>query len=111
MKPSITSVTLSITLSDKEFGKGEECFMSVKGEYPEAGIPLTEIDQVMNDGLDMYFGVWKTILANRFVNKVINAVTLKDNLDSAEKRLHNVKKFLNKPVEEINEQPEPEPAT
>ena len=69
IKPVITGVTVSVDFADKEYGNGSGSFANMQARYPEAGLPLEQVDQCMLDGLDLYFNCWKTIWARRFCSK------------------------------------------
>jgi hypothetical protein len=95
-KPYITSLTLSAEISDKEYGNGTKAFMNLSGRWPEPGKPIAEIDDVIDEGLDLYFAAWKTMLASRYSTGAIDGKTLKEHLSAAEGRLVKVREFLRK---------------
>jgi hypothetical protein len=95
-KPYITSLTLSAEISDKEYGNGTKAFMNLSGRWPEPGKPIEEIDDVVQEGLDLYFAAWKTMLASRYSTGAIDGKTLKEHLSAAETRLARVREFIRK---------------
>ena len=58
----IQTVTISLEVSDKEYGNGTSRFINLKGRYQEGGIPLEGIAEVMDDSLDMFLAAWKSLL-------------------------------------------------
>jgi hypothetical protein len=104
MKPIvIESVTVSVTLCDKDYGKGSDSFFSLKGNFPD-GLPISQLDQTMDKGLDMYFAAWKTLLASRYVSGVIDGKQFKDTLAAAETRIDRIRKYIVKVDDEQQQQ-------
>ena len=58
-KPEIVGITVSIEISNKNYGNGTASFMNLQGKYPD---PAT-LDDVLVDGLEMYFSAWRSLLA------------------------------------------------
>ena len=99
MALAITGITISAEFSDKEYGNGSGNFMNISAKAPD--VPLESIDDVISDGLDMYFAAWKTLLATRFATGIIKADELKQRISDSEQRLASVRKFLrNHPTRE-----------
>lgn len=94
MALAITGITISAEFADKEYGKGSGNFMNISAKAPEQGIPLEGIDEVIDNGLDLYFAAWKTLLGTRFATGIINAQAFKQTLADSQKRLDMVRKFL-----------------
>lgn len=97
--PHIKEITVSVTIADKEYGNGTEAFHCLKADYPN-GVPVTEIDDVISHGLDMYFSSWKTLMGARWATGKINNEEFKDVLTKVELRLEKVRKFLRKEITE-----------
>jgi hypothetical protein len=94
MKPIITGVTVSVDIGDKDYGKGESCFMNIQGRYPDSGQPIEEIIDVITDGLDMYFAAWRALLAGRFATGKITSEEFKDTLAAVTLRVDKTRKYL-----------------
>lgn len=71
--------------------------MSAKVPSPE-GVLLENIDDVIVDGLDMYFACWQTLLASRYATGVINADEFNKRLEASQKRLKQIRKYYKKEV-------------
>lgn len=93
--PVITGLTVSVDVSDKNYGTGPASFMNLQGRYPD---PAT-LDQVLVDGLDMYFAAFKSLLASRYATGVIAGPEFKKTLEAAEIKLAKVRTFLLKEQE------------
>jgi hypothetical protein len=97
MSIEITGVTVSVEFGfDQDFGRGTKSFANVSGKYPDHGKPLSSVDEVIEDGIDMYFAAWKTVLASRFTTGVINREEFTRILASSTLRLDKIKRFLKK---------------
>jgi hypothetical protein len=92
MPTQITDVTVSVTIADKEYGKGTDGFISVKGRYPD---PST-LEEVLTDGLDMYFAAWKSLLASRYATGTMSGPDFKESLTKTETKYQKVRVFLAK---------------
>jgi hypothetical protein len=104
MKPMIAGLTISIDIGDKEYGKGQSCFMNLQGKYPEPGQPLDELMDVVDDGLEMYFAAWKTLLAGRFATGQITKDQF-NNLATVARRVKKIQEFLKAPSNGESETP------
>jgi hypothetical protein len=94
---AVVGITVSVDFGDKEYGKGLGSFMNVSAKVPDPdGIPLEQLDDVISNGLDLYFAAWKTLLGTRFATGVIDAATFKQTLQNSELRLDKVRKYLRK---------------
>ena len=53
----VNAVTVSCSFSDKEYGKGSEYFQNVSSRVPldHQGIPLEELNSVVDESLEMFF--------------------------------------------------------
>ena len=91
--PRVKEVTVSISFSNKEYGSGTEDFACLKGEYSE-GIPLENLLDVVDHGLDLYMASWKTVLAKRFMVGDLRAEPFKQTLEQCTQRLEMVRKYL-----------------
>lgn len=99
-KPSISAVTVSVDFGDKEYGNGSNSFMNISARFPEPGVPLEELDDVIDQGLDMYFAAWKTMLGSRYATGILAPADFKAMLEATTKRIALVRKHLRKPINE-----------
>lgn len=95
-KPVITGITVSIDIANKEFGNGSASFMNIQGKYPD---PAT-LDDVLVDGLDMYFAAFKSLLASRYATGLLSGPEFKDIGTKAEAKYGKIKVFLMKEQEQ-----------
>lgn len=101
IKPSISGVTVSVEFGfEGDYGKGTKAFTSLQARYPEAGAPIEEIDDVVDQGLDLYFAAWKTLLASRYASGILAPADFKTMLDATTKRIELVRRHLRKPINE-----------
>ena len=99
MALAITGITISAEFSDKEYGNGSGNFMNISAKAPD--VPLDQIDDVILDGLDLYFAAWRTLLAGRFATGIIKADELKQRMSDTAQRVDSVRKYLrNHPTRE-----------
>jgi hypothetical protein len=98
-KPAIFGTTISIEFGDKEYGNGSQAYMNLQGRYPEPGKPIDELDDVIIDGLDMYFAAWKSLLAGRYASGVIDGKTFKEQLAATTAKFEKVRNFLKREAE------------
>lgn len=94
-KPDIVGVTVSVDISDKSYGNGKQSFMNIQGRYPNPAL----LEDVLVDGLSMYFAAWESLMAARYAIGDMKASELKQALDEAKERLARVRKFLLKDVQ------------
>lgn len=64
---SIHGLTLSVDIGDKSFGNGQGRFISLSAKVPEGeeGIPLSDSESLISDGLELYFTAWQTLMQAR----------------------------------------------
>jgi hypothetical protein len=98
-KPEIIGVTVSVNLSDKNYGSGSESFISLQGRYPDPTI----LKDVLFDGIDMYFSAWESLLASRYATGAGTALEFKKALEDAKIRLSKVRAFLQKEEQQVLE--------
>lgn len=99
MALTVTGITISADFGDKEYGKGSESFMNMSARVGGTeGVPLSELDSVIVDGLDMYFACWQTLLASRYAAGVIKAEEFNLRLEATQKRLKMIRQFYKKEV-------------
>jgi hypothetical protein len=91
---TIQTVTISLEVADKEFGNGMSRFVNLKGRYQDGGIPLEEMGTAVEDSLDMFLGAWKSLLAAKFSQGIINGQTLKEKIENAMVQTDKVKAYL-----------------
>ena len=90
-KPVVTGITVSVNIGEKNYGTGSESFLSLQGKYPDPGAVL---DTTIEDGLDMYFQAWKSLIAGKYATGTLGGTEFKDMLAKAEIRLNKVRHFL-----------------
>ena len=92
----VTGVTISVDASEKEYGKGEARFMSLKGTYRGEGVPLADIDAVVQDSLDMFLAAWRSLLFAKYAQGGMKGTDLKAVLDRAAEKTDKVRAYLRK---------------
>ena len=92
--PVITGITVSVSFSDKEYGKGSENFMNASAKWGEDAPTFEELDKVIDSGLELYFTAWKTMMGTRFATGTIDAEQFKTTLQNSELRMEMVHKYL-----------------
>lgn len=95
-KPTIQGITLSVDISDKDYGNGTKAFTSIQAKYPDEGKPMEELGDVLLDGVDLYLTAWSTLLAGRFSTGKITSEEFKDTLNKVTLRVDKTKKYLSK---------------
>lgn len=90
----IQTVTISLEVADKEFGNGMSRFVNLRGKYEDGGIPLKDIGEAVDDSLDMFLAAWKSLLAAKFAQGIINGQTLKEKIENTMKQTEKVKAYL-----------------
>ena len=91
-KPEIVGVTVSLDISEKSYGNGSQSFMNIQGRYPNPAI----LEEVIEDGLNMYFAAWQSLLASRYATGVMLGPEFKKAIEDGKIRLEKVRKFLGK---------------
>ena len=95
-------MTISISVSDKDFGKGSDYFCNLTAKTPEeAPIPLEKMSEVLDQGARMYFTTFQTILAGRFATGNLSGTEFKELWAKSEQRIEKVLKFLTPETEEV----------
>lgn len=94
MALAITGITISAEFSDKEYGNGSGNFMNISAKAPD--LPLDQINEVISDGLDLYFAAWSTLLGTRFATGIIPAAEFKQRMADTQQRIEMVRKYLRK---------------
>ena len=90
----INGVTVSVSFSDKEYGKGQEFFQNISAKTPDAGIPMEELSDVVDQSLDLFFAAWKAVLTNRVVVGSLKGPEYKTALNKAELRIEKIRRYL-----------------
>jgi hypothetical protein len=106
----VQTVTISLEVSDKEYGNGTSRFINLKGRYQEGGIPLEEIAEVMDDSLDMFLAAWKSLLAAKFSQGIIAGAALKEKIDNAITQTAKVKAYLRRKEDGTGPNPAEQPS-
>ncbi len=107
---TIQTVTISLEVADKEFGNGMSRFVNLKGRYQDGGIPLEEMGVVVEDSLDMFLGAWKSLLAAKFSQGIINGQVLKDKIEGALTQTAKVKAYLRRKEDGTGPNPTEQPS-
>jgi len=97
MALTVTGITISAEFADKEYGNGQESFMNMSAKCP-APVPIENLDEVIVDGLDMYFACWQTLLASRYATGQIKADEFNKRLEATQQRLKMIRKFYKKEI-------------
>src|SRR6202453_5078870 len=96
----ISGVTVSVSFSDKEYGKGHEFFQNVSAkaapDMNNEGYLLERADEVVLESITLFFTAWQGVLTQRLVAGHIKGDEYKTLLGACAARLDNVKRFLNK---------------
>ena len=90
-KPVITGVTLSLEFGDTEYGKGSKSFMNIQSRYPDG---TENLDEVASDGLDLYFTIFKTLIASRYASGLLEPAEFKTLLADTATRVDRVRKHI-----------------
>ena len=91
----ISSMTVSISMSDKNYGAGNEFFANLTSKTQgEEVIPLEKIEQVVDEGLKMFLTTFQTILTSRFATGNLGAREFKELWEMSETRFAKMHKFL-----------------
>ena len=71
---TVHGITVSVDFGDNSFGNGNGRFMSVSAKVPSdsGGIPLTQPDEIISDGVEMYLTAWQTALQTRYATGEID---------------------------------------
>ena len=99
-KPEIVGITVSIEISKKDYGNGTASFMNVQGKYPD---PAT-LDDVLVDGLEMYFSAWRSLLGGRYATGEMTGKELKLAVDEALPKLDKIRSFLLKQRQRVTDE-------
>lgn len=91
-KLEIVGVTVSVDISDKNYGNGTQSFMNIQGRYPD---PAT-LDDALTDGLEMYFASWESLLASRYATGSMAGPDFKKAIEEAKIKVQKVRNFLAK---------------
>jgi hypothetical protein len=96
-KAGVTGVTVSVEFGDTSYGAGSKCFTNLQAKFPE---PAEDLNDVVDQGLDLYFAAWKTLLAGRWTTGVIDTETFKTQLAATTERIEKARKFLRRKANE-----------
>jgi hypothetical protein len=94
--PTITQVSLSVDIGDKSYGSGSSSFCSLQARYPEGGVPLDAITDVVDASLDLYLACWQTLTSGRYATGIIPAAEYTEAMKKVAARIEQVRKFLRK---------------
>lgn len=95
---AIHGVTVSVDWGDKSYGNGNGRFMSVSAKVPDgsAGLPLDQIDEVMQDGAEMYLTAWQTLMQTRYATGEITAADYKQQTAAFLIRIERIRQLYQK---------------
>lgn len=97
----ITSMTVSVEVSDKDYGKGSGYFANLTAKTPDNDpIPMDKIDSVVDQGLSLFYTTFQTLLAGRLATGNLTSAEFKEIWGKAELRFQKVHKFLAAQAEE-----------
>jgi hypothetical protein len=105
MTSKITSIAVSVDISNKNYGVGDNSFCSHSAKWDEGEDP--SLDDVLDRGIDLYFNAWESAMASRCITGSLAPSDFKLAVGSAILRLDRVKSTLQKlkemPTEELTE--------
>lgn len=89
----ITSFTVSLEVSNSEYGTGQKNFVSFRAEAsgPEEGVSM---DDALEQSLDMHLKAWDSILQARHAAMVLTGKEFTDMTTKARDRIAKTRKFL-----------------
>ena len=101
IKPCVVNIAVSVDIGvEGDFGKGTKSFQSISGRYPDPGVPLEELDDVIDVGMDYYYAAWKSLLQSRYITGSLSGKDLQAKFAIAEARIKKLHKFLQELKEE-----------
>jgi hypothetical protein len=89
----ITGVTISVDFGQKEYGTGTNSFMNMKAEASE-GIPIEQMDDVVNESLDMFAACWRTLLLGKIASSQLKGTEGKEQIEILMRRVEKVRKLI-----------------
>jgi hypothetical protein len=95
-KPTVTQISLSVDLGDKTYGSGSSSFCSLQARYPDGGVPLDAISDVLDASLDLHLACWQVLMSGRYATGIIPATEYTEAIKKAAVRIEQVRKFLRK---------------
>jgi hypothetical protein len=91
-KAEVTGVTVSVEFGfEHDYGRGTKSFTSIQAKYPE---PNKDMNEVISDGLDLYFSAWKAVLAGRCATGLMKGTEFKETLAAVTNRVEKVRMML-----------------
>lgn len=93
-KPTVTQISLSVDVGDKHYGAGSSSFCSLQARYPEGGVPLEGITDVVEASLDLHLACWQTLMSGRYATGIIPAAEYKEVMRKVAIRIEQTRKFL-----------------
>ena len=93
---TVTAVTVSLRVSDTNYGRGAERFVSLRSDVPEgeAGIPFNNYDELLDRTMDLHLQAWEAVQGSRYTGGDIKAPEFQDLIEMGRRRTDKVKKFL-----------------
>lgn len=90
----IKSITVSMEISDKEFGNGNSGYASLTAMIDDGN--MDRLPEIVDGGLDMYIAAWEMILAGKVATKLLGmkGQEFQEIVPKTRKRLTQVKSML-----------------
>jgi len=90
----IRNLTVSVEVSDKEYGNGDSGYTSISGHVDDAN--LDQIDDVIDAGLSLFLAGWQTVIAGKVATKMLSMTgqEFKDTVAAIQKRVTKVRGLL-----------------
>lgn len=94
----ITGLTLSIEFGDTAYGAGTKSFMNLSARAPEGdAIPLTNPNEAIAAGMDMYLTAWTTLMNGRLAARIISKEEFEAGMLKIKERISTLKARLYEP--------------
>ncbi len=104
-KLAITGMTLSLDIKDLSYGAGQSRFFNMKAEAPEGtpGIPISCIDKLVDQSLDMHLAMWESITSAKYIAGELPGSEALSLIKKARIRVERMKEALQKLSNESKE--------
>ena len=92
----ITSMTLSLDVKDLNYGAGQSRFINMKVALPEGdeGIPMEDIDSVVDQSLDMHLALWESLTIAKYAAGELKGQDAIALVDKAKDRTRKMREYL-----------------
>jgi hypothetical protein len=90
----IKSISVSLELSNKDFGKGAAHYSSIRADVDDAS--LDHLNDVIDAGLMLYVAAWRTLMAGQLLTKLgtMTGNEVREIMQKINSRLGKVKALL-----------------